>query len=257
MGSPPPWTSPTSPSAAPRRVRCWNGDCPPRWTSGPMSPPSSSASTTPCAAPSTSARSPPARTRCTGPSGNGTRWCSPGVCPPPARCSGCRRRSPGRSPGGSGPSTPWSLPCPSATGRSIRTPRRAPGSGTAPCGARTGRWSADRPHPGERGHRQLAVRFHAPLSEAGIATAPAPSAEPEFAVPTRSASLWWLATAGTAWGARRCTDPLPQLLILAASEMRHKARGTSARLDLSASNAVAQALAALSGSVPEHRPEAA
>ncbi|MGW0704828.1 SGNH/GDSL hydrolase family protein [Streptomyces sp. NPDC002643] len=118
-------------------------------------------------------------------------------------------------------------------------------------------WSADRLHPGERGHRQLAVRFHALLDEAGIATGPAPSPEPEFAAPTRGADLLWLATAGTAWVARRCTDLLPQLLTLAASEVRHKARGTSARLDLSASNAVAQALASLSVSVPEHRPEAA
>lgn len=106
-------------------------------------------------------------------------------------------------------------------------------------------WSADRLHPGERGHRQLALRFHALLAEAGLATGAAPSPEPEFPVPTRSAGLWWLATKGTGWVARRCTDLLPQLLTLAAAEVRHKARGTSARLDLSASHAVASALAAL------------
>ncbi|MDX2826846.1 SGNH/GDSL hydrolase family protein, partial [Streptomyces ipomoeae] len=39
-------------------------------------------------------------------------------------------------------------------------------------------WSVDRLHPGERGHRQLAVRFHALLAEAGIATGPAPSRSP-------------------------------------------------------------------------------
>jgi hypothetical protein len=55
-----------------------------------------------------------------------------------------------------------------------------------------------------------------------------------------------MATAGTGWVARRCTDLLPQLLTLAADEIRHRARGTSARLDLSASHAVAAALAALS-----------
>ncbi|MES5822127.1 SGNH/GDSL hydrolase family protein [Streptomyces sp. RG80] len=110
-------------------------------------------------------------------------------------------------------------------------------------------WSADRLHPGERGHRQLAVRFHALLAEAGLATGLAPSAEPEFPVPTRSAGLWWLATAGTGWVARRCTDLLPQLLRLAADELRHRARGTSARLDLRASAAVSVALASLS--VPE------
>ncbi|MFE5086314.1 SGNH/GDSL hydrolase family protein [Streptomyces mirabilis] len=107
-------------------------------------------------------------------------------------------------------------------------------------------WSADRLHPGERGHRQLALRFHALLEQEGIATGDTPSAEPEFPAPTRSASLWWLATAGTGWVARRCTDLLPQLLTLAAAEVRHRARGTSARLDLSASHAVASALAALS-----------
>jgi lysophospholipase L1-like esterase len=115
-------------------------------------------------------------------------------------------------------------------------------------------WSADRLHPGERGHRQLALRFHALLTEAGIATGAEPSTEPEFPEPTRSAGLWWLATKGTGWVARRCTDLLPQLLSLAAAEIRHKARGTSARLDLSASAAVASALTALA--VGE-RPEAA
>ncbi|MGV9706917.1 GDSL-type esterase/lipase family protein [Streptomyces sp. NPDC003483] len=107
-------------------------------------------------------------------------------------------------------------------------------------------WSADRLHPGERGHRQLALRFHASLVREGVATGPGPSPDPEFPAPTRSASLWWLATAGTGWVARRCTDLLPQLLTLAAAEVRHRARGTSARLDLGASHAVASALAALS-----------
>ncbi|MGV9566895.1 SGNH/GDSL hydrolase family protein [Streptomyces sp. NPDC003480] len=116
-------------------------------------------------------------------------------------------------------------------------------------------WSADRLHPGERGHRQLALQFHALLARAGVATGPAPSPEPEFPAPSRSANLWWLATAGTGWVARRCTDLLPQLLTLAAAEVRHKARGTSARLDLSASHAVASALAALS--VADQQPDAA
>ncbi|MGW2887987.1 SGNH/GDSL hydrolase family protein [Streptomyces griseoruber] len=112
-------------------------------------------------------------------------------------------------------------------------------------------WSADRLHPGERGHRQLAVRFHALLAEAGLATGPTPSPEPECPAPTTSASLWWLATAGTGWVARRCTDLLPQLLRLAADEMHHRARGTSARLDLRASAAVSAALAALSATEPQ------
>ncbi|MBV1939643.1 SGNH/GDSL hydrolase family protein [Streptomyces sp. BV286] len=106
-------------------------------------------------------------------------------------------------------------------------------------------WSADRLHPGERGHRQLALHFHALLARTGHATGPVPSPEPDFPEPTRAASLRWLATAGTGWVARRCTDLLPQLLTLAASEVRHRARGTSARLDLVATHAVASALAAL------------
>ncbi|MEU6669999.1 SGNH/GDSL hydrolase family protein [Streptomyces sp. NPDC046727] len=106
-------------------------------------------------------------------------------------------------------------------------------------------WSADRLHPGERGHRQLAVRCHALLTEAGRATGEPPSPEPEFPAPTRTASLWWLATAGTGWVVRRCNDLLPQLLRLAADELHHRARGTGARLDLRASAAVSAALAAL------------
>ncbi|MCQ9184933.1 SGNH/GDSL hydrolase family protein [Streptomyces sp. IBSBF 2953] len=116
-------------------------------------------------------------------------------------------------------------------------------------------WSADRLHPGERGHRQLALRFHALLAEAGLADGPAPSPDPQRPAPSTSAGLWWLATAGTGWVARRCTDLLPQLLTLAADELRHRARGTSARLDLRTSAAVSAALAALS--TPEPRPDAA
>ncbi|MFC7816402.1 SGNH/GDSL hydrolase family protein [Streptomyces sp. NPDC057367] len=111
-------------------------------------------------------------------------------------------------------------------------------------------WSADRLHPGERGHRQLARRFHALLAERGAATGPAPSPDAGSPAPTRSASLWWLATAGTGWVARRCADLLPQLLTLAADELRHRARGTSARLDLRTSAAVSAALTALSATEP-------
>ncbi|MBB5931656.1 lysophospholipase L1-like esterase [Streptomyces echinatus] len=106
-------------------------------------------------------------------------------------------------------------------------------------------WSADRLHPGERGHRQLAARCHALLVEAGRATGQPPSPEPEFPAPTRTASLWWLATAGTGWVVRRCNDLLPQLLRLAADELHHRARGIGARLDLRASADVSAALAAL------------
>ncbi|MFF0890789.1 SGNH/GDSL hydrolase family protein [Streptomyces sp. NPDC003456] len=112
-------------------------------------------------------------------------------------------------------------------------------------------WSADRLHPGERGHRQLALRFHVLLAEHGLATGPAPSSEPEAPGPTVPGRLWWLATAGTGWVARRCADLLPQLLVLAADELGHRARGTSARLDIRASAAVSAALASLA---PAERP---
>ncbi|MFE7273083.1 SGNH/GDSL hydrolase family protein [Streptomyces sp. NPDC057623] len=113
-------------------------------------------------------------------------------------------------------------------------------------------WSSDRLHPGERGHRQIALRFHAMLAHRGIATRPAPSPEPEFPPPARSASLWWLATAGTAWVVRRCNDLLPQLLRLAVDETRHRVKGTCGRLDLRAAQSASAALASLP--VPEHRP---
>ncbi|GHA91697.1 SGNH/GDSL hydrolase family protein [Streptomyces chryseus] len=106
-------------------------------------------------------------------------------------------------------------------------------------------WSADRLHPGERGHRLIAARFHALLAAEGLAAGDPPGQEPEQPPPTRAAALRWLLTAGTGWLARRSTDLLPQLLALAATEVRHGARGAGGRLDLRASQALSAALAAL------------
>ncbi|MFJ8077663.1 SGNH/GDSL hydrolase family protein [Streptomyces sp. NPDC096176] len=114
-------------------------------------------------------------------------------------------------------------------------------------------WSTDRLHPGERGHRMLARRFHALLAARGLAHGTAPDAEPDQPHPTRAAALLWLATAGTGWVARRCTDLLPQLLRLAGDEVHHWARGTSARLDRSAELALSAALAAVTPTVPGAR----
>ncbi|MGW3400175.1 SGNH/GDSL hydrolase family protein [Streptomyces zhihengii] len=111
-------------------------------------------------------------------------------------------------------------------------------------------WSADRLHPGERGHRMLARAFHDLLAPRGLALGPAPSAEPDRPRPTRADTLLWLATAGTGWVARRCTDLVPQLLWLAGAEAGHRARGTSARLDRSADAALSAALAALTPAAP-------
>ncbi|MFI6684323.1 SGNH/GDSL hydrolase family protein [Streptomyces sp. NPDC050485] len=107
-------------------------------------------------------------------------------------------------------------------------------------------WSADRLHPGERGHRLIAARCHALLAERGLAPGAPPSREPEQPPPGAAAALFWLATSGTAWLARRSTDLLPQLLRLAGDELRHAARGTAARLDLHAADALSSALAAVS-----------
>ncbi|MFF4186132.1 SGNH/GDSL hydrolase family protein [Streptomyces sp. NPDC001691] len=106
-------------------------------------------------------------------------------------------------------------------------------------------WSADRLHPGERGHRLIAARCHALLAERGLAPGEPPPAEPERPPPGAAASLYWLATSGTAWLARRSTDLLPQLLRLAGEELRH-----TARLDLHAAEALAAALSAVSPSRP-------
>ncbi|MFD5702627.1 SGNH/GDSL hydrolase family protein [Streptomyces lasiicapitis] len=116
-------------------------------------------------------------------------------------------------------------------------------------------WSADRLHPGERGHRVFAARCHALLAAEGLASGAGPGLDPERPPPTHAASLLWLATAGTGWVARRCTDLLPQLLSLAAEEVRHRVRGTSGGLDVRAAHAATAALAGLAG--VERRVEAA
>ncbi|MFC4031536.1 SGNH/GDSL hydrolase family protein [Streptomyces polygonati] len=108
-----------------------------------------------------------------------------------------------------------------------------------------GALSADRLHPSETGHRLLARDFHARLTAAGIATGPAPRAEPDGAPPGPASSVWWMATRGTRWVADRCTDLVPDLMRLAWEEYRHESRGTAPLLDLAAADATARALADL------------
>ncbi|MBD0711459.1 lipolytic enzyme [Streptomyces sp. CBMA291] len=106
-------------------------------------------------------------------------------------------------------------------------------------------WSADRLHPGERGHRAVAEGFHRLLADRGLAHGTPPAREPLKPPPSRAENLLWLATAGTGWLLRRSTDLLPQLLLLAAAELRHQAGGTgSGPLDARAEAALAAALAA-------------
>jgi lysophospholipase L1-like esterase len=81
-------------------------------------------------------------------------------------------------------------------------------------------WAVDRLHPSERGHRHIALRFHALLAAAGNAVGPPPDPEPGNPPPTRAMELAWLATKGTAWVVRRSTDLVPSLLAMAYGESR-------------------------------------
>ncbi|MEU6625939.1 SGNH/GDSL hydrolase family protein [Streptomyces litmocidini] len=109
-------------------------------------------------------------------------------------------------------------------------------------------WSADRLHPGERGHRAVAAGFHRLLAARGLAHGAPPSTEPDRPPPTRTEDLLRLATAGTGWVLRRSRDLLPQLLLLAGAELRHWADGTgTAPLDARADDALTAALAATMG----------
>ncbi|GHG21289.1 SGNH/GDSL hydrolase family protein [Streptomyces filamentosus] len=111
-----------------------------------------------------------------------------------------------------------------------------------------GLWSADRLHPGERGHRAVAGAFHRLLAARGLARGPAPSPEASEPPPGRAATARWLATAGTGWVLRRSHDLLPQLLLLAGEELLHRTGGSGpGPLDARAETALAEALAATMG----------
>jgi lysophospholipase L1-like esterase len=79
-------------------------------------------------------------------------------------------------------------------------------------------WSVDRLHPSERGHRLIACRFHDQLAGHGHPVGPRPGTEPTGPLPTRRDELTWMATKGTTWVLRRCTDLLPYLLAMAVRE---------------------------------------
>ncbi|MEV7370314.1 SGNH/GDSL hydrolase family protein [Streptomyces sp. NPDC090301] len=111
-----------------------------------------------------------------------------------------------------------------------------------------GLWSADRLHPGERGHRAVAEGFHRLLADRALAHGAPPAREPVQPAPSRAEAALWLATAGTGWLLRRSLDLLPQLLLLAGAEVRHWADGTgTAPLDARADAALAAALTATMG----------
>jgi len=87
-----------------------------------------------------------------------------------------------------------------------------------------GMWAADRLHPNERGHRHIARSFHRLLAAAGHQVGPPPCAQPSNPPPSRLAVLAWLATKGTAWVARRSTDLVPYLVLMAARDLLDSAR---------------------------------
>jgi lysophospholipase L1-like esterase len=89
-------------------------------------------------------------------------------------------------------------------------------------------WSVDRLHPSERGHRLIACRFHDQLAAAGHPVGPRPASEPTSPPPARGDELLWMATKGTAWVLRRCTDLVPYLLAMAAKEWWSSMRARSA-----------------------------
>jgi hypothetical protein len=79
-------------------------------------------------------------------------------------------------------------------------------------------WSVDRLHPSERGHRHIACRFHDQLAARGHPVGPRPAAEPTSPPPTRRDEFTWMATKGTKWVLRRCTDLLPYLVAMAVRD---------------------------------------
>jgi len=81
-------------------------------------------------------------------------------------------------------------------------------------------WAVDRLHPSERGHRLIALRFHALLASTGYPVGPPPDPEPGNPPPTKAMEFAWLATKGTAWVVRRSTDLVPSLLAMAYGEWR-------------------------------------
>jgi lysophospholipase L1-like esterase len=79
-------------------------------------------------------------------------------------------------------------------------------------------WSVDRLHPSERGHRHIACRFHDQLAAHGHPVGPRPDTEPTSPPPTRRDEFAWMATKGTKWVLRRCTDLLPYLVAMAVRD---------------------------------------
>jgi hypothetical protein len=79
-------------------------------------------------------------------------------------------------------------------------------------------WSVDRLHPGERGHRLLAVGAFDVLAARDVPVWRRPALEPTNPTPTKSQRAVWLATHGTRWLLARSRDLLPQLAWMVMTE---------------------------------------
>ncbi len=106
-------------------------------------------------------------------------------------------------------------------------------------------WSVDRLHPSEAGHRLLARAFADLLMRRGIPVPQLPSLVPASPPPSRSASVWWMATKGTKWVMDRSTDLVPTLLTLCATEWWANTRGRTDRVDERLAAEVTRTLKAL------------
>jgi hypothetical protein len=76
----------------------------------------------------------------------------------------------------------------------------------------------DRLHPGERGHRLLAVGAFDVLAARDVPMWRRPALESTNPAPTRSQQAVWLATHGTRWLLARSADLLPELAWLVVTE---------------------------------------
>jgi lysophospholipase L1-like esterase len=103
-------------------------------------------------------------------------------------------------------------------------------------------WSVDRLHPGERGHRLLAVAAYDTLAAAGLPVHRRPELEPRNPMPTAAAKTLWMATRGTRWLLDRSTDLIPHLLQMAVAEWWFDIRGVAHRLDEAFQAEIAAAL---------------
>ena len=115
-------------------------------------------------------------------------------------------------------------------------------------------WSVDRLHPSERGHRLLSAAYFDLLERDGFPVLRRPGEQPTGLEPTLPAQLRWMATKGTRWVLRRCTDLLPYLVWMAVAERWHGLRGAEGRLDAWVHSEIAAAVDLLSPSAERAQP---